>query len=244
VSRVACAALNSLYARALQGVADGLINVTQWPSQLTVSQAWSLDLMEQWGAAMGLEQRLKGTNVMLGPDVNIARVPWSGRVFETMGEDPFLASALVGPLIKGIQSNNISACVKHFVGNNQECNRQTMSANMDERTAREVYLPAFFAAVDVGVGSVMCAFNRINDTFACENSGALGRWLKDESAVGGGFRGWVVTDWGAQHNSIAAAVAGLDQEMEWVKDANFTRYGGIGFANPEFKAAVLNGTVR
>ena len=72
-----------------QGVADGLTNVTQWPSQLTVSMTWSRDLMHTWGAAMGAEQRLKGTNVMLGPDVNLARVPWSGRVFETMGEDPF-----------------------------------------------------------------------------------------------------------------------------------------------------------
>ena len=95
-----------------QGVADGLQNVTQWPSQLTVSMAWSPDLMREWGAAMGAEQRGKGTNVMLGPDVNLARVPWSGRVFETMGEDPYLASALVGPLVQGIQSNNISACIK------------------------------------------------------------------------------------------------------------------------------------
>lgn len=96
-----------------QGVADGLLNVTQWPSQLTVSQSWSPDLFHAWGIAMGVEQKRKGTNVMLGPDVNLARVPWSGRVFETMGEDPFLASALVDPLVRGIQSVNISACVKH-----------------------------------------------------------------------------------------------------------------------------------
>jgi beta-glucosidase len=96
-----------------QGVADKLLNVTQWPSQLTVSQAWSTDLMAQWGTAMGREQKKKGTNVMLGPDVNLARVPWSGRVFETMGEDPFLASTLVSPLVRGIQAANISACVKH-----------------------------------------------------------------------------------------------------------------------------------
>ena len=98
-----------------QGVADGLVNVTGWPSQLTVASAWDPALMKQWGAAMGAEQKLKGTNVMLGPDVNLARVPWSGRVFETMGEDPMVASALVAPLVQGIQSNNISACVKHFI---------------------------------------------------------------------------------------------------------------------------------
>lgn len=172
-----------------QGVADGLTNVTQWPSQLTASMAWNTSLMYTWGVAMGAEQRLKGTNVMLGPDVNLARVPWSGRVFETMGEDPFLASRLVAPLVKGIQSNNISACIKHFIFNNHEVNRQTFSANVDERTGRELYAPAFFAAVDAGVGSLMCAFNRVNNTFSCQNEPALTSLLKKD----GGFRGWVVT---------------------------------------------------
>ena len=222
-----------------QGVADGLTNVTQWPSQLTVSMTWNKDLMYRWGAAMGAEQRLKGSNVMLGPDVNLARVPWSGRVFETMGEDPYLASQLVAPLVKGIQSNNISACIKHFIFNNHEVNRQTFSANVDERTGRELYAPAFFAAVDAGVGSLMCAFNRVNNTFSCQNEEVLTSLLKHD----GGFRGWVVTDWGAQHDSIPSVLAGLDQQMEWVQDANFTRYHTIGFANPDFRAALLNGTV-
>ncbi len=133
-----------------QGVADGLENITGWPSQLTVAMAWDPSLMELWGAAMGAEQKLKGTNVMLGPDVNLARVPWSGRVFETNGEDPFLSAALVGPQIRGIQSNNISACVKHFIFNNHECNRESFSANVPERVGRELYAPGFFAAVDAG----------------------------------------------------------------------------------------------
>ena len=245
-----------------QGVADGLTNVTNWPSQLTVSMSWDRELMRTWGAAMGAEQRLKGTNVMLGPDVNLARVPWSGRVFETMGEDPYVASQLVAPLVQGIQSNNISACIKHFIFNNHEVNRQTFSANVDERTGRELYAPAFFAAVDAGVGSAMCgknarnphhnlisratserlfvrtAFNRVNNTFNCESEGAL-TLLKED----GGFRGWVVTDWGAQHDSISSALAGLDQQMEWIQDANLTRYNTIGFANPEFRKALQNGTV-
>eukprot|EP00040_Diaphanoeca_grandis_P025314 m.140041 g.140041 ORF g.140041 m.140041 type:complete len:728 (+) comp30098_c2_seq1:32-2215(+) len=222
-----------------QGVADKLMNVTQWPSQLTVSMAWSDNLMNTWGNAMGVEQKAKGTNVMLGPDVNLARVPWSGRVFETMGEDPFLASSLVVPLIKGIQQNNISACVKHFIFNNHECNRQTFSANVAQRVGRELYAPAFLAAVDAGVGSVMCAFNRVNNTFACENEGSLNKLLKND----GGFRGWVVTDWGAQHDSILSANSGLDQEMEWDQDANKTRYGTIGFENAQFREAITNGTV-
>ena len=222
-----------------QGVADQLKNVTGWPSQLTVAMAWSPSLMEEWGAAMGKEQKLKGTNVMLGPDVNLARVPWSGRVFETNGEDPFLSAALVRSEIKGIQSNNISACVKHYIFNNHECNRETYSANVPERVGRELYAPGFLAAVDAGVGSVMCAFNRVNDTFSCQNHGALQSLLKDD----GGFRGWVVTDWGAQHDLIPSANGGLDQEMEWVENANHTRYGQPGFANAEFLAALQNGSI-
>ena len=286
-----------------QGVADELKNVTGWPSQLAVAMAWEPGLMEEWGAAMGAEQKLKGTNVMLGPDVNLARVPWSGRVFETNGEDPFLSAALVGPEIRGIQSNNISACVKcvagivssvhhlpashddiaatqmptlhvqvvstrrshvahhfclrfvalgvgsrraphrsmsrHFIFNNHECNRQTFSANVPERVGRELYAPGFLAAVDAGVGSVMCAFNRVNDTFSCQNHGALQSLLKDD----GGFKGWVVTDWGAQHDLIPSANGGLDQEMEWVQNANTTRYGQPGFASASFLAAIANGSV-
>jgi beta-glucosidase-like glycosyl hydrolase len=141
---------------------------------------------------------------------------------------------LVGPLVKGIQSNNISACIKHYIFNNHECNRESVSANVGERTGREMYAPAFLAAVNAGVGSLMCAFNRVNNTFACQNPLALQRLLKDV----GGFRGWVVTDWGAQHDSIPSANAGLDQEMEWVQNANKTRYNTPGFASEDFRAAL------
>jgi beta-glucosidase len=222
-----------------QGVADGLANITGWPSQLTVAMAWDPSLMQEWGAAMGAEQKLKGTNVMLGPDVNLARVPWSGRVFETNGEDPFLSAALVGPQIRGIQSNNISACVKHFIFNNHECNRESFSANVPERVGRELYAPGFFAAVDAGVGSVMCAFNRVNDSFSCQSESALQSLLKDD----GGFKGWVVTDWGAQHDLLPSANGGLDQQMEWVQNANTTRYGQPGFASAAFRQALSNGSV-
>lgn len=138
-----------------QGVADGLQNVTSWPSQLTVAQTWDAQLMQEWGQAMGREQYLKGTNVMLGPDLNMVRVPWGGRVFEMMGEDPYHGAAMAVPLIKGIQSNNISACAKHYIFNSHECNRQSYSANVPARAAHEIYLPPFLAAVDAGVGSVL-----------------------------------------------------------------------------------------
>ena len=104
---------------------------------------------------------------------------------------------------------------------------------------RELYFPGFEAAVNAGVGSVMCSFNRVNDTFACQNKGSLQKLLKDD----GGFDGWVVTDWGAQHELQPSANNGLDQEMEWVQNANKTRYGQPGFASAEFREALSNGSV-
>jgi beta-glucosidase len=120
---------------------------------------------------MGAEQRAKGSSVMLGPAVALVRVPWSGRVFEYFSEDPVLNSALSFSIVKGIQSNNISASVKHWMLNSQEVNRGDargspgMSSNIDERTARELYVPPYAAAVDAGVGTVMCAFVRVNNTY-------------------------------------------------------------------------------
>jgi len=106
-----------------QGVSDGLVGVTAWPSAMTVAQSWRPSLFELWGAAMGAEQRGKGSTIMLGPAVALVRVPWSGRVFEYYSEDPVLISALSFSMVKGIQSNNISASVKHFAFNSQEVNR-------------------------------------------------------------------------------------------------------------------------
>ena len=129
--------------------------------------------------------------------------------------------------------------MKHFIFNNHECNRESFSANVPERVGRELYAPGFFAAVDAGVGSVMCAFNRVNDTFNCQSHGGLQSLLKDD----GGFKGWVVTDWGAQHDLLPSANGGLDQQMEWVQNANTTRYGQPGFASAAFRQALSNGSV-
>ncbi len=144
-----------------QGVADGVRSVTAWPSALTVTMTWDPELMYQYGAAMGREQYLKGTNVMLGPGVNLARVPWCGRNFEYTGEDPVLSAFMVSAEIKGIQSNNISACVKHYVMNNQEYDRSGMSSNVPLRAAKELYYQPFLAAVDAGVGNAMCSYVRV-----------------------------------------------------------------------------------
>jgi beta-glucosidase len=150
---------------------------------------------------MGFEQRAKGSTIMLGPAVALTRVPWSGRVFEYYGEDPVLNSALSFAMVKGIQSNNISASVKHWAFNSQELNRGDargspgMSSNIDERTAWELYVPPYRAAVDAGVGTVMCAFVRVNNTHACENSQLLNQWLFTDL----GFDGLVVSDWTATY---------------------------------------------
>jgi beta-glucosidase len=218
-----------------QGVADKLLNVTNWPSQLTVAMTWDAELMYAWGKAMGREQYLKGTNVMLGPDLNMARVPWGGRVFEMMGEDPHHAAAMAALYVRGVQeTNNISACAKHYIFNSHECNRQTYSANVPERAAHEIYLPSFLAAVDAGVGSVMCAFNRVNGSYSCENDGTLNGYLKGRL---GGFDGWVMTDWGAQFTTVGGANGGLDQEMQWSQD-------GIIFGNNSLANAIKTGTVQ
>lgn len=198
-----------------QGVADGMRNVTQFPSVMTVSQAWDPDLMRAFGQAMGAEQVAKGSSIHLGPAVALVRVPYSGRNFEYISEDPYLNHALTGPMVAGIQSNNISACVKHWIFNSQETNRSGMSVHVAERVGRELYAPPYAAAVDAGVGSVMCSFNRINGTWSCANAASLIQWLKTDL----GFDGFVVSDWGATHGTIDFAMGGLDQEQEWVKNS-------------------------
>jgi len=192
-----------------QGVADGVKLVTCWPSALTVVASWDLDLNYAYGEAMAAEQRLKGTNIMLGPMINIARVPMGGRNFESYGEDPYLASQMVAVSVQGIQSQGILACAKHYVDNNQEHDRFTVSENVPERAQWEIYYPGFISAVNAGVGSIMCAYNKINNTYACENNQTLNADLKGKM----GFQGFVMSDWGATHSTIAAANNGLDMQM-------------------------------
>jgi beta-glucosidase len=165
-----------------QGVANKNYDVTCWPAALTVVQSWDPAMMYAFGRGMGREQFLKGSNVMLGPGVNLARLPWNGRNFECVcaagfsdaartgtltppaplflatryqGEDPWLASKMAAAEIAGIQSQNVSGCVKHFVFNNEETDRSGMSSNVPDRAAKELYYKPFAAAVDAGVGSAM-----------------------------------------------------------------------------------------
>ena len=141
---------------------------------------------------MGDEFYRKGSNVQLGPGVNLARVPRNGRNFEYLsGEDSYLGYQLVQPLVRGIQSQGVIANAKHWVENNQEINRDTVSENVDERTRHELYYQPFYGAVEANVGSFMCSYNKVNNVWACENPETLNVDLKGHL----GFKGFVMSDW-------------------------------------------------
>jgi len=180
---------------------------TSWPGAMAMAATWDPEAVYAWGSAMGQEFRDKGANVQLGPGLNLARVPVNGRNFEYLaGEDPYLGYVLAKPVTVGIQEHNVIACAKHFVGNSQEANRMTVSEDIDERTLFEMYYPPFEGAIEGGIGSMMCSYNRLNGTYSCENPVTLGH-LKNEL----GFKGFVMSDWGATHS--ASMKQGLDMEM-------------------------------
>jgi beta-glucosidase len=205
---------------------------TQWPGALTVSQTWNLTSLRAFGTAMGQEFVGKGANVQLGPGLNVARVPVNGRNFEYLsGEDPYLGRMAVTQVVQGIQSQHVIANAKHYINNNQETNRGTISADLDERTRVEIYQPPFWGAVEAGVLSVMCSYNKINNVYACENPQTLNTELKASGY--GNFSGWVMSDWGATHSTVPSQNAGLDQEMP----------SGNYYSQTNVEAAISNGTV-
>ena len=184
-------------------------NITAFPTALTAASSWDRSLMARFGDAIGGEQAGKGTNVWLGPAINLARVPWSGRLWEYQGEDPLLPSTFAPLMIAAAQKYGISACIKHFALNVQEWQRRNVSSNIDRRTWQEIYLKGFQAAVDAGVGSVMCSYNRINGTYACENPDVLIRDLRQQLC----FEGWVRSDGFALVDTVKPVMNGCDQEM-------------------------------
>jgi beta-glucosidase len=192
------------------GVAGMQQGTTTFPSGVGQAATWNPALERQFGEAMGQEAYDKGINVMLGPGMNIARIATNGRNFEYFGEDPFLAGKMVTQAIRGIQSNPVLAQAKHYAANNQENNRMAVNAEIDQRALREIYLPAFEAAVKDGhAASVMCAYNKLNGPYACENKELLDGYLRRDW----GFDGFVTSDWGATHSTVESALAGLDMEM-------------------------------
>src|SRR3954471_16155392 len=192
------------------GVAGTQQGTTTFPSGVAQAATWNPALEHQFGEALGQEAWNKGINVMLGPGMNIARIATNGRNFEYMGEDPFLTGTTAAAAVRGIQSNPVLAQVKHYAANNQETDRNTIDAVVDERTMREIYLPGFERAIKDGqAGSIMCSYNVLNGKHACENPELLDGYLRRDW----GFTGFVTSDWGAQHSTVDSALAGLDMEM-------------------------------
>jgi len=185
-------------------------SITAFPALTCLAATFNPALSGQFGFAVGEEARYRQKDVLLGPGVNIYRTPMNGRNFEYMGEDPFLASAMVVPYIKGVQQNGVSACVKHFVLNNQEQWRDIINVEISDRALHEIYLPAFKAAVQqAGVWSIMGAYNKYKSQYCCHNDILLNKILKEEWK----FDGVVISDWAATHDTKEAALYGLDIEM-------------------------------
>ncbi len=183
---------------------------TAYPTGISMASTWNRDLIERVGIALAEETRHLGCHILLGPCVNIVRSPLGGRNFETFAEDPYLAGQIGVAYVLGVQSQGIGVSVKHYAANNQEFERNRGNSVVDERTLREIYLPAFETIVmETQPWTVMCAYNRINGTYASEHEILLRKILKDEW----GFEGVVVSDWGAVHDIFTPVQAGLDLEM-------------------------------
>lgn len=176
---------------------------------VAAAASWNEDVTYEMGVALGYDSRARGVHILLGPGVNIYRSPLCGRNFEYMGEDPLLASRTAVQYIKGVQSQGVMATVKHFALNNQEFNRHHVSSDADERTMNEIYFPAFKAAVDAGVASVMSSYNLVNNVHSVENE-----WLLKETLKGKwGFNGFVMSDWTSTYSTLGCVRSGLDLEM-------------------------------
>jgi beta-glucosidase len=201
--------------RRQQGSSDQIgfldsVPATCFPPAVAVGSSWDADLAERIGAAVGIEARALGVHVVLGPGVNIKRSPLCGRNFEYYAEDPLLTGVLAAAHVRGQQGEGVGASVKHFAANNQETQRMQVSVDVDERTLREIYLPAFERTVtESQPATIMSAYNRINGVYASENRWLLTDVLRDDW----GFTGVVVSDWGAVDDRVAALEAGLDLQM-------------------------------
>lgn len=183
---------------------------TYYPAGGGLSATWNPEMAHTFGKSIGEEARARGKDILLAPAFNIIRTPVGGRTFEYMTEDPFLNKKLVVPYVVGVQENNVAACIKHYAANNQETNRGTVDVLMDERTLREIYLPAFQSAItEAHAYSVMGAYNKFRGEYLCENTYMLQNILREEW----GFKGIVISDWDAVHSTKKSLEAGTDLEM-------------------------------
>jgi beta-glucosidase len=189
---------------------SGSVPATCFPTACALASSWNPQLVERVGEALGREARAQGVAVVLGPGINIKRSPLCGRNFEYLSEDPLLSGVLGAAMIQGLQSQGVGASLKHYAANNQETDRLRVSADVDERTLREIYLAGFERAVtQARPWTVMCSYNKVNGVYASEHAWLLTTVLRCEW----GFDGVVVSDWGAVHDRVAALAAGLDLEM-------------------------------
>ena len=189
---------------------SGSLPATCYPTASALGSSFDPDLVRRVGEALGAEALTQGVAVVLGPGINIKRSPLCGRNFEYFSEDPLVSGVLGAALVEGVQSQGIGTSVKHYAANNQETDRLRVSADVDERTLREIYLPGFERVVtQARPWTVMCAYNKVNGVYASENPWLLTEVLRDEW----GYDGLVMSDWGAVHDRVAALDAGLDLEM-------------------------------
>ncbi|KAJ5822619.1 Glycoside hydrolase superfamily [Penicillium robsamsonii] len=220
-------------------------NITAFPAGITTGATWNRELMKMRGLALGNEARLKGVNIILGPSMGpLGMMPVGGRNWEAFGSDPVLQGVAAAETIRGIQQNGVMATAKHFVGNEQEHFRQAiewgtptaLSSNIDDRALHEVFAWPFAESVRADVASIMCSYQMVNNSYACENSKLINGILKDEL----GFQGFVQSDWLAQRSGVHSAIAGLDMSMpgDGLSWAN-----GIPVWGSELTRAALNTSV-
>lgn len=190
---------------------------TYYPAGGALAATWNAEMAHTFGTSLGEELRARDKDMLLSPAINMVRTPLGGRTYEYMSEDPFLNKKIAVPLIVGLQEKDVMACVKHYAANNQETNRDFVDVQIDERTLREIYLPAFEASVkEAKAYSIMGAYNKFRGEYLCENDYMLNKILRDEW----GFKGVVVSDWAAVHSTAKSLKNGLDIEMGTPKPFN------------------------
>jgi beta-glucosidase len=224
---------HGLRAQLEQGDHVGLLAsapATCFPTASALASSWDLELFRTVGEALGREAKKLGVSVVLGPGINMKRSPLCGRNFEYVSEDPWLAGELATAMVEGTQSEGVGTSVKHYAANNQEDDRLRVSAEVDERSLREMYLPAFERVVkQAQPWTIMCAYNKLNGTYCSEHHWLLTEVLREEW----GFEGLVVSDWGAVHDRVAALRGGLDLEMP----------PNLGVSDAAIVEAVRNGSL-
>jgi beta-glucosidase len=212
-------------------------SATFFPTGSALGATWNVDLAYQYGEGLGLETRARGKDMILGPAVNIMRTPLGGRTFEYFTEDPLLNAEITVGYVRGVQNQDVAVCVKHYAANNQEFERMNVSIEMDERTLREIYLPAYKASVlEADAMGMMGAYNKFRGEYLCQNDYLNNQILKGEW----GFKGMIVSDWGATHNTVTAALGGLDVEMgSFTPDQNYD----LNFMGHPLRDSVLAGII-